>query len=163
MAQGEHFFYFLLQCRRYKKVLKREAAAAKCALEAAIATKTSPNSKRPLSKEELQELSRRALEDTYQRIKLKKEPRDPCLKCLGRENADGNVEYKLRLKDPKEGNPYRIQQLVCQGESLISTGSGQFDVQHDIRNFSPSMLDYTDEIPNGRGEWRMLLLYWCGR
>lgn len=37
------------------------------------------------------------------------EPRDASLKWLPRESEDGNVEYKLRLKDP---SPARLQQLV---------------------------------------------------
>lgn len=105
------------RCRRFKKMLKREvAAAAKAAIAAAMSTQQcSPNSKRQLSKQELQELSRKALEETYQRVKLKKEPRDPALRWLSRENEEGNVEYKLRLKDVEGGNPYRIQQLVGLG------------------------------------------------
>lgn len=104
-------------------MLKREvAAAAKAAIAAAMSTQQcSPNSKRQLSKQELQELSRKALEETYQRVKLKKEPRDPTLRWLSRENEEGNVEYKLRLKDVEGGNPYRIQQLVSLGGGAASS------------------------------------------
>lgn len=51
----------------------------------------------------------RAREDVEFRIKWKKEGRQADLHCLEREREDGNVEYKLRLKDP---NPSRLQQLV---------------------------------------------------
>lgn len=40
---------------------------------------------------------------------MKHEARDPSVTCLGQEDEQGNVEYKLRLKDP---HPVRLQQLV---------------------------------------------------
>jgi hypothetical protein len=98
--------------RRFKKVIKREvAAAAKAVVMAALEEREAP-----ATKAEVKALSKQALAATYmqayQRVKLQKEPRDPNVQCLGHEIEDGNVEYKLRLKDHSEGNPYRIQQLV---------------------------------------------------
>eukprot|EP00955_Chlamydomonas_euryale_P025836 272766-Chlamydomonas_euryale.AAC.1 len=56
---------------------------------------------------------------------MRKEPRDASVRCLEREREDGNVEYKLRLKDPAEGNPYRIQQLITQMKYRLSEGGAE--------------------------------------
>ncbi|KAK9815416.1 hypothetical protein WJX72_003287 [[Myrmecia] bisecta] len=50
------------------------------------------------------------------------EQRIPELALLGAENDEGNVEYKLRLKDP---TPLRFQQLVTQLKYRLSEGSGE--------------------------------------
>jgi hypothetical protein len=42
-------------------------------------------------------------------IRHKSEPRDPSIRWLLPESEDGNVEYKLRLKDPAAA---RLEQLV---------------------------------------------------
>jgi hypothetical protein len=106
-----HFSFFY--SRRHNKTLKKEVqAAAKKAVEEALAAKAGPSGKTEFDPQEVQELTKAAVLESYQRIKLRKEPRDPNVKCLSRESDEGNVEYKLKLKDPDTGNPYRIQQLV---------------------------------------------------
>lgn len=48
-------------------------------------------------------------EEQLAALRLKREPRDHSVACLGQEDEEGNVEYKLRIKDP---HPVRLQQLV---------------------------------------------------
>ena len=114
-----------LPCRRTNKTLKREVqAAAREAVELAIAAKAgSPKLRVQLDPAEVQQITRTAMVDTYQRIKLRKEPRDPSMRCLSRENDEGNVEYKWRLKDAHAGNPYRLQQLVRGREGVWGAAS----------------------------------------
>ncbi len=64
------------------------------------------------------EMTKQAVAATFQRYRhnfalFSKEPRDATVKFLQSESDEGNVEYKLKLKDPDTGNPYRIQQLVA--------------------------------------------------
>ncbi len=49
-------------------------------------------------------------EEQLAALRLKREPRDHSVASLGQEDEEGNVEYKLRIKDP---HPVRLQQLVC--------------------------------------------------
>jgi len=146
--------------RRHQKTIKREVqAAARQAVQEALGSVS-------LNPSEVAELTRAAMAETYQRLRLRKEPRDPsvrslsrcvrgdgdgdgarkltsqCTSCVSvmlvssvmchvsvcfhvygldplytsferfRECDEGNVEYKLKLKDPESGNPYRLHQLV---------------------------------------------------
>ncbi|GAX84840.1 hypothetical protein CEUSTIGMA_g12261.t1 [Chlamydomonas eustigma] len=112
--------------RRHNKTLKKEIhAAAKKAVEEALAAKAGPSGKTEFDPHEVQELTKAAMLESCQRIKLRKEPRDPNVKCLCRESDEGNVEYKLKLKDPDTGNPYRIQQLITQMKYRLAEGSGE--------------------------------------
>lgn len=50
---------------------------------------------------------------------VRKEVKDPRFQCLPPEEEEGNVEYKLRVKEP---NPARLQQLVRTHKALFVSG-----------------------------------------
>ncbi|KXZ52069.1 hypothetical protein GPECTOR_10g1092 [Gonium pectorale] len=55
-------------------------------------------------------------------LRLKREPRDHSVTCLEQEDGEGNIEYKLRIKDP---HPVRLQQLITQMKYRLSEGNGE--------------------------------------
>lgn len=52
----------------------------------------------------------------------KRDKRDPGVAYLSPEQEEGAVEYKLRLRD---GNPFRVQQLITQMKFRLCEGGGQ--------------------------------------
>lgn len=57
-----------------------------------------------------------------ERSKHRREPKDLSLQVLEPEVEEGNIEYKLRIKDP---NPIRLQQLITQMKFRLSEGKGE--------------------------------------
>ncbi|EFJ52866.1 hypothetical protein VOLCADRAFT_102822 [Volvox carteri f. nagariensis] len=55
-------------------------------------------------------------------LRLKREPKDLTVTCIGQEDGEGNVEYKYRIKDP---HPVRLQQLITQMKYRLSEGNGE--------------------------------------
>ena len=78
-------------CVRRLAHKQRKRAAKLQALADNEAQEKQEGNQRDLTRAELQQLSKRALAETYERIKMKREPREPSIKCLGREQEDGNI------------------------------------------------------------------------
>ncbi|KAG2502058.1 hypothetical protein HYH03_000552 [Edaphochlamys debaryana] len=55
-------------------------------------------------------------------LRLKREPKDHSVTSLEQEDGEGNVEYKLRIRDP---HPLRLQQLITQMKFRLSEGNGE--------------------------------------
>lgn len=72
-----------------------------------------------------------------EQVRHKNEPKDPNITWLPAEDEDGNVEYKLRLKDPGAG---RLEQLVRHPPTPKLLVRNTEQTQHEAKTYLPYLM-----------------------